>query len=167
MDKNKSIDLLNRAAADELQAIHQYMYFHFHLDDQGFAPLAQLFKRIAIQEMMHLEKLAERILYLKGDVGMAAAGPVAKVTDPAKMLAMASKMEEQSARDYNQAAVECAANADAASRQIFEGLIAAEEEHNDIFDKQLDNIERFGPNYLALQSFAEMQGSGSGGEGGA
>ena len=31
----KSIDLLNKALADELAAVHQYMYFHFHCDDQG------------------------------------------------------------------------------------------------------------------------------------
>ena len=54
MKKADSIRLLNKGVADELQAVHQYMYFHFHLDDQGFKPLAQLFKRIAIQEMGHL-----------------------------------------------------------------------------------------------------------------
>jgi bacterioferritin (cytochrome b1) len=62
--------------ADELAAVHQYMYFHFHLDDQGFAPLAKLFKRTAIAEMGHVEALAERILFLKGDVPMKAAAPV-------------------------------------------------------------------------------------------
>ena len=66
----KSIELLNKAAADELTAIHQYMYFHFHCDDQGYDLLAGLFKRTAIEEMMHVEKLAERILFLKGDVEM-------------------------------------------------------------------------------------------------
>src|SRR5512143_835154 len=76
MDRTKSIELLNKAVADELQAVHQYMYFHFHLADQGFAPLSMLFKRIAIQEMGHIEILAERILFLKGDVEMAPAGPV-------------------------------------------------------------------------------------------
>ena len=38
------------------------MYWHFHLDDQGFGPLSAMFRRIAIEEMMHVEKLAERIL---------------------------------------------------------------------------------------------------------
>jgi bacterioferritin len=33
--KEKSIELLNGVVADELSAIHQYMYFHFHCDDQG------------------------------------------------------------------------------------------------------------------------------------
>ena len=44
MKTKKSIELLNKGVADELWAIHQYMYWHFHLDDQGFAPLATLFK---------------------------------------------------------------------------------------------------------------------------
>ena len=79
MNKAKSIALLNKAVADELQAVHQYMYFHFHLDDQGFKPLSQLFKRIAIQEMGHVELLAERVLFLKGDVEMVAAGPVERI----------------------------------------------------------------------------------------
>jgi len=154
MSQTRSIELLNKAVADELQAIHQYLYFHFHLDDQGFRPLADLFKRIAIQEMGHVERLADRILFLKGDLEMAAAGPVEKITDAAEMLAQAAGMEEASARDYNQAAVDCAAHAAAASRRVFEQLVQDEEGHFDLFDKQIDNIRCFGPSYLALQSFA-------------
>jgi bacterioferritin len=155
MDKTKSIELLNKAVADELQAVHQYMYFHFHLDDQGFAPLANLFKRIAIMEMGHVEKLAERILFLKGDVKMELAGPVAPIQEAAQMLAKAAQMEEQSAADYNKMALEASANADAASKQIFEALVSDEESHFDIFDKQMEHIQRYGPSYLALQSFTE------------
>jgi hypothetical protein len=44
----KSIELLDKSVSDELAAVHQYMYFHFHLDDLGFTPLATLFKRTAI-----------------------------------------------------------------------------------------------------------------------
>ncbi|MBN9660261.1 MAG: bacterioferritin [Acidobacteria bacterium] len=148
-----SVDLLNKAVADELQAVHQYMYFHFHLDDQGFGPLAALFKRTAIVEMGHIETLAERILFLKGDVNMSVAGPVSAIQDPAEILAKAIAMESQSAADYNKAAQLCGANADAASKQLFEALVADEEAHQDAFDKQLENIKRFGLSYLALQSF--------------
>jgi bacterioferritin len=153
MDTSTSITLLNRAVADELQAVHQYMYWHFHLDDQGFAPLAALLRRTAIMEMGHVERLAERILFLKGDVEMVAAGPVRPITEPAEILAEAARMEEQSARDYNRSAVECGTNADAISKRIFEELVGDEETHFDTFDKQLENIKRFGPSYLALQSF--------------
>jgi bacterioferritin len=153
MDKAKSIHLLNSAVADELQAVHQYMYFHFHLEDQGFAPLAQLFQRIAIQEMGHIALLADRILFLKGDVEMVAAGPVEKILEPEATLLKVMAMEEDGVKTYNQAALACAANADAATKQLFERLVGDEEGHFNQFEKQHDNIQRFGLNYLALQSF--------------
>jgi bacterioferritin len=153
MDRAKSIHLLNKAVADELQAVHQYMYFHFHLTDQGFGPLAMLLKQTAIQEMGHVELLAERILFLKGDVEMVAAGPVEKIVEPEAIVVKAMAMEDGSARDYNAAALKCAANADSATKQLFEQLVNDEERHFDQFEKQRDNIKRFGPSYLALQSF--------------
>jgi bacterioferritin len=155
MDKTRSVELLNCAVADELHAVHQYMYFHFHLDDQGFGPLSMLFKRIAIEEMGHVERLAERVLFLRGDVAMRVAGEVERITEPEGMLAKAAQMEEGSAQAYNAAAVQCGANADSVSKQMFEQLVQDEERHFDEFDKQLDNIKRFGPNYLALQSFSQ------------
>jgi len=153
MNRTRSIELLNTAVADELQAVHQYMYFHFHLTDQGFSPLAALFKRTAIEEMGHVELLAERILFLKGDVKMAPAGPIETITDPDAMLLKGMAMEDESVATYNKAAIECSANADAISKQMFEQLTADEERHFDQYEKQHDNIKRFGPNYLALQSF--------------
>lgn len=158
MNREHSIALLNQAVADELAAVHQYMYFHIHLDDQGFAPLAALFKQTAIQEMGHVEALSERILFLKGDAELTAARGVDKITEPVQMLAKAMAMEEGTARDYNLWALECGKNADAASKQLFEKLIQDEEGHFDAFEKQHDNIKRFGPNYLALQSFGVSAG---------
>lgn len=155
MDAQKSISLLNKAVADELQAVHQYMYWHFHLDDQGFAPLSAMLKRIAIQEMGHVEILADRILFLKGDVEMVVAGPVEKITEAEAILAKAAAMEQGGVTSYNQAALACSQNADAVSKQLFEQLVQDEERHFDEFDKQLDNIKRFGPSYLALQSFTK------------
>jgi bacterioferritin len=153
MDKSKTISLLNQAVADELQAVHQYMYFHFHLADQGFGPLSNLFRMTAIAEMLHVELFAERVLFLKGDVEMAAAGPIEKITDPVAILERAMAMEQGSADSYNCAAVECGANADSATKQLFEQVVKDEESHFDQFEKQRDNIQRFGPSYLALQSF--------------
>ena len=85
---------------------------------------------------------------------MAASGTVEKIADVVPMLEKAMAMEEASARDYNQSALQCGANKDAASKQLFETLIGDEEGHFDDFEKQLDHIKRFGPSYLALQSFA-------------
>ncbi|MBX7257012.1 MAG: bacterioferritin [Candidatus Hydrogenedentes bacterium] len=158
----KSIELLNKAAADEMAAVHQYMYFHFHCDDQGNDLLAALFKRTAIEEMIHIERLAERILFLKGDVDLTAAHPVKKVHDAKEMLETARKMEEESARDYNKWANECSANADAMSKKIFEDLVADEERHYDQYDQELDNMAKYGDQYLALQSIERSKTRGAG-----
>lgn len=148
----KSIELLNKAVGEEVAALHQYMYFHFHCDDQGYDLLAGLFKKTAIDEMIHAERLAERILFLGGDVELKASGDVKKVQDIDEMLAMARQMEMDSARDYNLWANECSANADSVSKKLFEDLVVDEERHFDEYDNEIDNIERFGKEYLALQS---------------
>ena len=158
----KSITLLNKAVGDELTAVHQYMYFHFHCNDQGYDLLANLFKRTAIAEMLHVERLAERILFLKGDVEMTASSEVKKLPEVEDMLKLAAKMEEDSARDYNLWANECAANADSVSKQLFESLVVEEETHFDQYDTELENMKKFGPNYLALQSIERSKGRDTG-----
>lgn len=154
----KSIELLNKAVADELSAVHQYMYFHFYCDDYGYDLLANLFKKTAIQEMLHIERLAERILFLKGEVEMIASEEVQKIHKVDEMLKKAAKMEEDSAKEYNDWANECAANADAISKQLFESLVSEEEVHFDQYDTELENLNKFGDSYLALQSIERSKG---------
>lgn len=159
----KSIELLNKAVADELSAVHQYMYFHFHCEDQGFELLSGLFERTAIEEMQHIELLAERIIFLGGDVEMVASTGVKKVQDVAKMLDMGIQMEQASIRDYNLWANECAANADSGSKRLFEGLVEDEERHYDQYDDEKNNLIRFGDRYLALQSIEMSKRIAAGG----
>jgi len=148
----KSIDLLNKAVADEMTAVHQYMYFHFHTEDQDFELLSALFMRTAIEEMQHIELLAERILFLGGEVDMVASAEVQKIHDVKEMLRMSRKLEESSVMDYNRWANESAANADSNTKKIFEQLVDDEERHYDQYDLEMENIEKFGERYLALQS---------------
>jgi len=157
----KTIGILNKAIADELSAVNQYMYFHYHCDDQGYAPLSALFKRTAITEMTHTEKLAERILFLGGDVEMTALHPVEQIRDVAKMLAKAKKMESAGATDYNKFALECSTLGDSVTKRLFEELVADEESHYDNFDKQEQHLEKFGEQFLALQSVGRAAPSGA------
>jgi bacterioferritin len=45
-----------------------------------------------------------------------------------------------------------AQNADSVSKTLFEGLVQDEERHFDQYDVEMDNIDKFGDRYLALQS---------------
>lgn len=158
----KSQVLLNKAVGDELAAVHQYMYFHFQCDDQGYDLLANLFKKTAIEEMLHIEQLAERILFLGGDVELVATHEVQKIHDVKEMLTVARKLEEESALDYNRSANECSANADSATKQLFERLVTDEERHFDQYDNEIDAMQKFGDNYLALQSIERSKNRAAG-----
>ena len=158
----KSIELLNRTVAEELSAVHQYMYFHFHCDDQGYDLLAGLFKRTAIEEMIHIERAAERILFLNGEVKMEASEAVQEIQDVRRMLERAAAMEAQSAKEYNEWANECGANADSATKRLFEDLVADEERHHDQYTTEMENIDKFGEGYLALQSIERSKGMSAG-----
>jgi bacterioferritin len=139
------------------------MYFHFHCDDQGLDLLANLFKRTAIEEMLHVERLAERILFLKGDVEMGVAAPTKKIRKVREMLEVAAKMETESALDYNRWANECAANADSVSKKLFEELVMDEERHFDQYDTELGHLTEYGDNYLALQTIERSKRTSAGG----
>lgn len=157
-NRDKSIELLNKAIGEELVAVHQYMYFHFHCDDQGYDMLAGIFKKTAIEEMIHIEHLADRILFLNGEIEMEAADSVKKINTVKEMLEFATASEEEAIVMYNNFANECAANADSATKKIFEGLVADEERHFDQFDNEMENLEKFGDRYLALQSIERGKG---------
>lgn len=162
MNREKSIELLNRAIAGEMTALNQYMYFHFLLEDMGYDYLAAYFKRTAITEMIHVEKFAERILYLKGEVEMTYSKKVEKIHDVKKMLEYAEELETQTIIDYNEWAKICGNESDAASKKLFESIILEEEEHQDQFDTEIDNMKNFGDNYLALQSIAHSKSAAKG-----
>jgi len=148
----RSIALLNKGLADEMWAVHQYLYFHFHCDDQGYDLLAELFKNTAMAEMRHVEEFAERILFLGGKVKMKASHEVADIHDVRGMLEKAMEMELAAVKDYNKFANQCSANADAASKKIFEELVGDEEGHADAFGTQLEHLDKFGEQFMALQS---------------
>lgn len=157
--RDKSIELLNKAIADELVAVHQYMFFHFHCDDQGYDLLSTLFKRIAIEEMLHVEKLADRVLYLKGEIQMEAADSVKQITDVKEMISFAVKSEDEAVEMYNRFAIECGNNADSVTKSLFESLVVDEEGHFGQFDAEMDNLEKFGDRYLVLQSMERSKKS--------
>jgi bacterioferritin len=161
--KERSVELLNRVVAEELSAVHQYMYFHFHCDDQGFDLIAGLFKKTAIEEMIHVEHASERILFLGGEVEMAASEEVQKIHDVRQMLERSASMEEMSVKFYNEAAIECGANADSATKRIFEDLVMDEERHLDQYSTEMENMDKFGERYLVLQSMERSRSMSAGG----
>jgi bacterioferritin len=93
---------------------------------------------------------------------MEASEAVQEIQDVREMLERAAAMEAQSAKEYNEWANESGANADSATKRLFEDLVADEESHNDQYTTEMENIERFGEGYLALQSIERSKGLSAG-----
>ncbi len=145
----KVIDLLNEARARELTAISQYMVHHYELEDQDFGKLGAKFKEIAIREMKHAEKLAERILFLKGEPTSKPDGVAQKGQSIEEMLKTNMGLEEQAIKMYNEASTICSAEKDQVSKELFEELLKDEEEHFNYFENVKDHVDKLGAAYLA------------------
>jgi bacterioferritin len=147
--KEKVITLLNKARSAELGAIAQYMSHHYEMEDQDFGKLAARIKEIAIAEMKHAEKLAERILFLGGVPTSKQDLDPQKDQSIAEILATDESLEKKAVAMYNEASALCADLRDQKSRDLFDDLVADEEEHLTLFENLKSHIEKLGSSYLA------------------
>jgi bacterioferritin len=148
----KVIDLLNKGRSRELTAISQYMSQHYELEDTDFGKLASKFKEIAITEMKHAEKLAERILFLNGEPTSKPDALPKKGQQIPQMLTTNMALEAAAMKMYNEAAMVCAAEKDQISKELFEDLLKDEEDHLNYFDNTKDHVDKLGAAYLATQT---------------
>ncbi len=147
--KEKIIEVLNQARAMELQAIGQYMNQHYGLDDSDFGELAAKVKLIAIDEMQHAERFAERIKELGGEPTPDMSNAVAKGQKVQDIFPFDAKLEDDTVDSYNEFLKTCVENGDSISARIFEEIIDEEQEHFNYFDNVRGHIENLGPAYLA------------------
>ncbi len=145
----KVIEALNEARARELSAILQYMAHHYELEDSDFGKLGKDLKKIAIEEMKHAEALAERILFLGGVPTSKPDGTAKKGQEIADMLATDEALEQQAVDMYNASAQLCAQEKDQISKELFDKLLADEEEHLNFFQNVRDHVDKLGAAYLA------------------
>lgn len=147
--KQKVIEVLNKARAMELQAIHQYMNQHYNLADIDYGELAANIKLIAIDEMRHAEMFAERIKELGGEPTTDPAEKVTKGQAVEVIYPFDAKLEDDTIDIYNQFLLVCRENGDSTTMKLFEGIIDEEQEHFNYFDNVRDHVEKLGASYLA------------------
>ncbi len=153
----KSIDRLNEAIGKEIATTLQYLYFHVHFEDDGYEYLAKLMKQTSITEMFHIDKIADRILFLQGDVEMKPSFEPRKILDVKEALEFAMTLEQRTVDSYNQWARLCADEDDQITHKLFQELSAEEEQHLDVFRTEMENMLNYGEQYLALQSIAHSR----------
>ena len=145
----KVIDVLNKARAMELQAIHQYMNQHYNLDDLDYGELAAKIKLIAIDEMRHAEMFAERVKELGGEPVTGHEGTVKRGQAVEGVFPFDANLEDHTIEVYNQFLLVCRENGDSISMKIFEEIIDEEQLHYNYFDNVDNHIKKLGDTYLA------------------
>ena len=147
------IEYLNEALRNELTAVNQYWLHYRLLDHWGIAKLAAFERHESIDEMKHADELSERILYLDGLPNFQALGRLRIGESVEEILRADLELEREALDQLRNAIAHCEAVRDYVSRDLFARILANEEEHVDVLEKQFDMIERMGiQNYVALQS---------------
>lgn len=149
---SKVIEHLNRALGNELVAINQYFLHAKMYKDWGFQKLAKWEYDESIEEMVHADKLIERILFLEGIPNLQDLGKLHIGEDVREMLECDLKIEHEGRNDYIVAIEYCEQVKDYVTRDLFRDLLADEEEHIDHIETELGLIDKVGiENYLLKQ----------------
>ena len=147
--KAKVIEVLNKARAMELFAIHQYMNQHYNLDDMDYGELAANMKLIAIDEMRHAENFAERIKELGGEPTTQKDGKIVTGQVETVIYEADANQEEATIEAYSGFLAICKDAGDIVSARLFERIIDEEQAHLTYYDNIDGHIKKLGDTYLA------------------
>lgn len=149
---DKIIEKLNDLLSDELTAINQYMLHAEMCDNWKYEVLHKVGEKRAIDEMKHAEKLIARILFLDGQ----------PVVSNLKKITIGANVETQHKNDhalelmaiksYNEGVQLASQLKDNGTKELLESILKDEEDHIDVLEGQLAQIEQMGiKNYLTQQ----------------
>jgi len=125
-------DMMQKAVAREIQVSVQYMWQHVMAKGLSSTEIAEAFEEVAVAEMKHVEKIAERLFYF--DVAPTTKPtPIAIGGTEEQMLKADVKAEEEAITLYKIIVKQAAEEGDTTTKRLFEEILADEERHHDTF----------------------------------
>ncbi len=132
----KIIDALNKDREDELSAIIQYMKHHYEGEGMESPEILDIFKKTAMDEMKHAEKLGERIVYLGGTPSKKPS-PLVEGGDLKKMIEDDLAKENGAIKQYKEHIKLADEEGDPTTRLMLEEILSEEEGHADTWETTL------------------------------
>src|SRR5579864_5446100 len=140
----KVLEHLGIALKAELTAINQY-FLHAKMNENwGYFRLGQHYRKESIEEMVHAEKLMDRILFLDGTPNMTDIGKINIGNNIKAQFESDLALEMHAVKHLNEAIKIATEVGDNASRALFEDILGDEEEHVDYLEGQLHAIGEMG-----------------------
>ena len=136
MASQKLLDFLNKGITRELQVSIQYMWQHVQVTGMDGLTVEDIFRKTAMAEMKHAERLAERLDYLNG-VPSTKPDPIFVRGSLIEMLKQDEQDEEAAISLYKRAIQVAADEGDYTTRRLLEEILAEEENHINTFGKLL------------------------------
>lgn len=148
----KVIEVLNQALKAELTAINQYFLHSEMCENWGYERLAKQIKKESIEEMVHAEKLMERLLFLDGTPNMSDYFKINIGATVEQQFRNDVQLEYDAVKRLNAGVKTCAEAGDNGSKMLLEQLLSDEEHHIDWLEAQLHAMAEMGvQNYLTEQ----------------
>jgi bacterioferritin len=144
------LEFLNEQLSAELTAINQYFLHAKMQENFGWVKLARHTRSESIDEMRHAELLTDRILFLAGLPNYQRLFPL-RIGQTITQMFVSDMAVETEAVDRLRRGIEYMRGiSDVTSANIFEAILADEEQHIDYLETQLGLVEKLGePLYLA------------------
>lgn len=150
------IKFLNKALKGELTAINQYFLHAKMLEDWGITKLAKHEREESMEEMVHAEKLIDRILLIGGLPNLQDLGKLYIGENVPEVIEGDLKLEREGEAVYREGIAVAEKAGDYTTADLFKAILADEEGHEDHLETQLKMIEDMGlQNFLALNSDSE------------
>jgi len=149
------IVLLNEVLTGELTAVNQYFLHARMCHNWGYMRLAEKIRKESIDEMIHAQKLIDRVLYLGGVPNVQRLGKINIGESIKEMLELDLAVEDEAIPRLNVGIEKCRTEGDNGTRLLLEDILRSEEEHVDWLDAQLELIKQLGEVNYSTQQLGE------------
>jgi bacterioferritin len=144
------IEFLNEQLTAELTAINQYFLHGKMQENLGWMKIAKHTRAESLDEMRHAEVLTDRILFLDGLPNYQRLFPLRIGQTVTQMFEADMQVEVEAVDRLRRGIAYMRGMGDVTSANVFEDILADEEEHIDYLETQLGLLTALGePLYLA------------------
>lgn len=152
------IKLLNEQLTSELTAINQYFLHSKMQESWGYTELAKHTRAESFEEMVHAERITDRILLLEGLPNYQRIGSLRIGQTLREQFESDLAIEREVMARLKPGVVMCRERQDSTTAALFEEIIADEEKHVDYLETQLQLMDKLGEALYIAQCVARPPG---------